>query len=69
VGGDQVKHLVEDINHLEKTQFDTTMATQYEERFQILLLLGIVLAMLELFVGERRKGFRFWKGRFEVPAE
>jgi Ca-activated chloride channel family protein len=69
VGGDQIKHLMEDINHLEKTQFDTTMATQYEERFQILLMIGIIIAMFELFVGERRSGFRFWKGRFEVPAE
>ncbi|WP_413560432.1 vWA domain-containing protein [Bdellovibrio sp. HCB209] len=69
VGGDQVRHLLEDINHLEKTQFDTTMATQYEERFQILLLIGIIIATFELFIGERRRGFRFWKGRFEVPAE
>jgi Ca-activated chloride channel family protein len=68
-GGDQVKHLVEDINHLEKTQFDTTMAVQYEERFQIVLFMGIIIALIELFIGERRRGFRFWKGRFEVPAE
>ncbi|MEK2690352.1 vWA domain-containing protein [Bdellovibrio sp. GT3] len=69
VGGDQVRLLIEDIGNLEKTQFDTTMATQYEERFQTILLIGILLAMVELFIGERRKGFRFWKGRFEVPAE
>ena len=68
-GGDQVKHLVEDINHLEKTQFDTTMAVQYEERFQIVLFMGIIIALIELFIGERRRGFRFWKGRYEVPAE
>lgn len=68
-GGDQVKHLLEDINHLEKTQFDTTMAVQYEERFQIVLSFGIVMALIEMFIGERRRSFRFWKGRFEVPAE
>lgn len=68
-GGDQVKHLLEDINHLEKTQFDTTMAVQYEERFQIVLFFGIVMALIEMFIGERRRSFRFWKGRFEVPAE
>ncbi|MFM6928109.1 MAG: vWA domain-containing protein [Bdellovibrio sp.] len=68
-GGDQVKHLVEDINHLEKTQFDTTMAVQYEERFQIILFMGIMIALIELFIGERRSAFRFWKGRYEVPAE
>lgn len=66
-GGDQTKLLVEDISKLEKTQFDTTVATQYEERFQMLLLIGILIALLELFLGERRGSFRFWKGRFEVP--
>ncbi|WP_415061592.1 vWA domain-containing protein [Bdellovibrio sp.] len=66
-GGDQTKLLVEDITKLEKTQFDSTVATQYEERFQALLLLGIVVALLELFLGERRSSFRFWKGRYEVP--
>lgn len=66
-GGDQTKLLVEDIAKLEKTQFDTTVATQYEERFQTILLIGILLALLELFLGERRGSFRFWKGRFEVP--
>lgn len=66
-GGEQTKLLVEDISKLERTQFDTTLATQYEERFQSLLFLGIVLALLELFLGERRNAFRFWKGRYEVP--
>lgn len=66
-GGEQTKLLVEDISKLERTQFDTTMATQYEERFQSLLFLGIVLALIELFLGERRHAFRFWKGRYEVP--
>ncbi|WII72249.1 VWA domain-containing protein [Bdellovibrio sp. 22V] len=66
-GGDQTKLLVEDISKLERTQFDSTVATQYEERFQTFLLIGIILALLELFLGERRAGFRFWKGRYEVP--
>lgn len=66
-GGEQTKLLVEDISKLERTQFDSTMATQYEERFQSLLFIGIILALLELFLGERRSSFRFWKGRYEVP--
>lgn len=66
-GGMQTKHLVEDISKLERAQFDTTMATQYEERFQSLLLLAILIALFEIFLGERRLSFRFWKGRYEVP--
>ncbi|UXR66110.1 VWA domain-containing protein [Bdellovibrio bacteriovorus] len=66
-GGEQTKLLVEDISKLEKAQFDTTMAVQYEERFQTILMIGIIIALLELFMGERRTSFRFWKGRYEVP--
>lgn len=68
-GGDQTKLLVEDIGKLERTQFDTTMAVQYEERFQMILFIGILLALLEIFLGERRHSFRFWKGRYEVPPQ
>jgi Ca-activated chloride channel family protein len=66
-GADHVKHIVEDLGKLEKAQFSSSVATQYEERYQLFLFLGIVLAMLEIFLGERRSSFRFWKGRFEVP--
>ncbi|MEN0057791.1 MAG: VWA domain-containing protein [Bdellovibrio sp.] len=66
-GGDQTRHLMEDIGKLERTQFETSVATQYEERFQLFLLIGIILALIELFLGERRHAFRFWKGRYEVP--
>ena len=66
-GGDHVKHVIEDIGKLEKAQFETSVATQYDERFQMFLLIGIVLAILELLLGERKGAFRFWKGRYEVP--
>ncbi|KHD88284.1 MAG: hypothetical protein OM95_09015 [Bdellovibrio sp. ArHS] len=68
-GGDQTKLLVEDIGKLERTQFDSTMAVQYEERFQLILFMGILLALFEIFLGERRNSFRFWKGRYEVPPQ
>lgn len=66
-GGEQVKFLSEDIAKLEKTQFDTSVAVDYDERFQGFLLAGILLAISELIVGERRRSFKFWKGRYEVP--
>lgn len=66
-GADHVKHIVEDLGKLEKAQFSSSVATQYEERYQLFLFIGILLAMSEIFLGERRSSFRFWKGRFEVP--
>ncbi len=66
-GGEQTKQLIEDINQLEKTQFESSVATKYEERFQIFLILGLLCAAVEIFLGERRSSFKAWKGRFEVP--
>jgi Ca-activated chloride channel family protein len=66
-GGDYIKNLADDFSTLEKTEFEAKMAVQYEERFQWFLSLGILLGLVELFLGERRGGFRLWKGRYEVP--
>ncbi len=66
-GGNHVKLLAEDINKLEKTDFSSSIATQYEERFQIFLTIGLILAFLELLLADRRRQFRLWRGRFEVP--
>ncbi len=65
-GGDAVRQVAEQIRKLEQTEFDSEVATQYDERFQIFLLIGILLALIELFLGERKKEGRIWKGRFEV---
>ncbi len=65
-GGNHIQKIVDDVNKLEKTQFDSEIATQYEERFQIFICFGLLIAMLELFLGDRRPASRLWKGRFEV---
>jgi Ca-activated chloride channel family protein len=69
IGGNHLKDLVEDINALEKSEFESQIATQYEERFQIVLFFGLLLALAEFFISERKAPFRLWKGRFEVPQE
>jgi Ca-activated chloride channel family protein len=68
IGGDHMQHILEDLNQLEKTEFDSQISVQYEEKFQAFLVISILLLMLELFLGERRAGFKLWKGRFEVPS-
>jgi Ca-activated chloride channel family protein len=65
-GGNHIQKVVEDIGKLEKTEFESEIATQYEERFQLFVLIGIVIALLELFLGDRSPASRLWKGRFEV---
>ncbi len=66
-GGDHLKHIVEDFSKLERSEFENSVATQYEERYQLFLLMAILIALFEIFLGERRSTFRFWKGRYEVP--
>lgn len=66
-GGDHLKNLMEDFDKLEKTQFESSVTTQYDEKYQWILLFAILLGFLEIFLGERRAGFKFWKGRYEVP--
>lgn len=67
-GGNHIRQLVSDIGKLEKAEFENSMVTQYDEKFQWPLVFAIVVGILELLMGERRSSFRFWKGRFEVPA-
>ncbi|MCX7978882.1 MAG: VWA domain-containing protein [Bdellovibrionaceae bacterium] len=65
-GGDHISNLVEDIQKLEQSQFEASMAVQYEERFQIFILITILLGLIELLLGERRSSSMPWRGRFEV---
>jgi Ca-activated chloride channel family protein len=66
-GGNQLHKIVDDINHLQKAQFESEFAVQYDERFQIFVGLGLILLAFELLLGERKSPFQLWRGRFEVP--
>lgn len=68
-GGDAIKNLRGAIDNLQKAQFDTMEVSHYNELYQTFLLLGLVLALVELLLGERRGEGRIWRGRFEVPVD
>lgn len=65
-GGNHIDQIVEDLDKLEKTEFDSALATQYDEKFQIVLFLALLLACFEIAMGERQAPGRVWKGRYEV---
>ena len=69
LGGEHLKMIVEDIGKLEKSEFDSKLSTQYDEKFQLVLIAVFLLALIELMLGERRTSFRLWRGRFEVPQQ
>ncbi len=66
--GDHLKKLVSDIDQLEKTQFQSSVMTQYEEKFAIPLLLGIILIFISLFISDRKNNSELWKGKYETGA-
>jgi Ca-activated chloride channel family protein len=68
-GSDAVKRLKSQIDELQRTQFDTMEVSNYIEHYQWFLGIGLILALIELALGERRSSGRLWRGRFEVPVE
>lgn len=65
-GGQEAKLIKADIDKLQKSEFASSLATSYDERFQIPLLIGLLLLLLDFLLGERKAPGRIWKGRFEV---
>lgn len=66
-GGDAIRNLRANIDTLQRTQFDSMEINHYNEHYQAFLLCGLILALLELFLGDRRTEGPVWRGRFEVP--
>ncbi len=64
----EAKNLVNDLDQLQKADFKSHTSTEYDEKFQIPLLLGLLLAFLDFLFGDRNKVFRPWRGRFEVQT-
>ena len=68
-GGTAMNELRTDINQLEKSEFESADVTNYDEKYQLYLLLGILLALIELLMSERKSEGRLWRGRFEVKQQ
>ncbi|MBL7542551.1 MAG: VWA domain-containing protein [Bdellovibrionaceae bacterium] len=63
-GGNHIQSLVDDFKDFEKSQFESTVVTDYEERFQIVLVIAFVLGLIELILGERKRSSPKWRGRY-----
>lgn len=68
-GGMEAREVKSDLDKLEKAEFASSLTTNYDERFQLPLFLGLLCMMLELLIGERRGPGRIWRGRFEVAEQ
>lgn len=69
VTGDEIQVIKADLDKLEKSDFESQMMTTYNEKYQPFLVAALLLGLLELALGERRKNATLWKGRFEVAQK
>ena len=63
-GESELEGIYGEVAAMEKKQLASIQVAQYEERFQIPVLLGLILLLADLLVAERRSVDRVWKGRF-----
>jgi Ca-activated chloride channel family protein len=64
-GRDNLATVFDQIERMEKKEFGTRQFTDYEDRFQYLVFLGILLLISELFLSESRNLFL---SRFSIFA-
>ncbi len=69
-GGEHLRQFVDQLAILEKSEFQSNLTTQYDEKFTYPLLLGLVFLVLSLFINDRKKLSgklaADWRGRYEV---
>lgn len=67
VGGNHLNKIIEDLSVLEKTQYNSATATQYQEKYQLILFIALLCLLVDLFLSERKHRSELsqvWKGRF-----
>jgi len=63
-GEDELEKIYEAISKMEKKELASVKFSQYEDRFQYILIIAIILLVLEVFIRDRKKIKREWRGRF-----
>jgi Ca-activated chloride channel family protein len=60
----ELNKIYADIGKMQKKELASRIFSQYEDRFQYFLGIGLVLLILEMLIPERRKVKKEWQGRF-----
>jgi len=61
----ELEKIYDDVSKMEKKSLASKQFAQYEDRFQGLLGIALLLLIVEILVPESRRRRREWKGRFE----
>lgn len=62
-GEEELRKIYDDINKMEKKELGSMRFSQFEDRFQYLLIFAIALLTIEHFIPERRQRRDFWLKR------
>ncbi|MDW7680775.1 MAG: VWA domain-containing protein [bacterium] len=60
----ELDKIYEQISNMEKKELASLKFSQYEDRFQYILIAAIILLIAEIFISERKKVKLEWRGRF-----
>ncbi len=63
-GEEELDRIYDEIFKMEKKELGSLTFSQFEDRFQILLALAIILVVIETIIPERRRIKQEWRGRF-----
>jgi Ca-activated chloride channel family protein len=63
-GEAELDEIYAEISEMEKKELSSKRFSQYEDRFQFFLVLGLILMVIEIFVPEGKRVKREWRGRF-----
>jgi len=64
-GETKLEAIYKEISKMEKKELASMKFSQYEDRFQYLILVAIIFLVVEVLLSERVKKAREWRGRFE----
>jgi len=62
-GENELQRIFAAISGMEKKQLGSVRFTQFEDRYQILLALALLLLLVEMLIPERRKLGKEWRTR------
>lgn len=65
LGESEITAIYADIAELEKSEFDAREITQYDEKFQYILAVALLLFILDTLISDRKTINTSWMGRFE----
>jgi len=63
-GEAELDDIYNEISEMEKKELKSKRFSQYEDRFQIFIIIGLILVILEMLIPERKKIKKEWQGRF-----